>query len=188
MGDRDEGDEKEKGKRFKVVDRRRFTAEGEERPDAEVREPPPAPKAPPPPVQSKAPAAAPPPGVGPAQAAPPPANGPQGPQGPKGPGGPPPADEEVPIPFAAFLQSMAQQALMQLGMIPFPSGTRQLDLEGARDTIDVLAMLRVKTRGNLAAEEDRAFEQILYELRMTYLDVAERVAAAGPGGPAAPVR
>ncbi len=171
--------EEEPKKGFKVVDRRRFDESGDERtgPDVAPKEAP----TPPRPVEAAKPqVTAPAPQA--AQAAP-------QPEAKK-----PPAAPEDPgaISFSVFLQSMAQQALMQLGLIPWPHGQRELALEQARDTIDVLSLLRSKTKGNLTAEEDGLFETIVYELRMSYLEVNNAIARQaaqgapgirGPGGP-----
>ena len=171
----DEREEQEGKRKFKIVDRRRFDDEGEMRPEAVEREE----------EEAQAPAV---------DAAPTPAAAPEAvaarDKAFNEPADPTPAPDEHPgtgeegtaIPFGAFLQSLAQQCVMQLGMIPFPSGQRQLDLEGARDTVDILSMLKVKTHGNLSADESKAFDQILYELRMTYTEVSNRVAAAGAPG------
>ena len=86
----------------------------------------------------------------------------------------------------AFVQSLAQQAVMHMGLMPYPSGHREMQLEAARDTIDMLVMLKRKTVGNLSEEERTVLEGIVGELKMTFLEVAQQVAAAseagGPGG------
>jgi hypothetical protein len=169
--------EEEPKKGFKVVDRRRFDEAGDERTGPDV-----GPKEAPTQMKIEAPPKP--------QAAPPPAAKEEAKK--KEPE--PPADPNA-ISFSVFLQSMAQQTLMQLGLIPWPHGQRELALEQARDSIDVLSLLRTKTKGNLTAEEDSLFETVLYELRMSYLEVnnaiarqAAQASGLGPRGPGAPRR
>ena len=81
--------------------------------------------------------------------------------------------EEVPIPeidFANFTHSLYISALIQLGEIADPTTKQPLkDLVLAKQTIDLLGMLKEKTKGNLTPEEDKLMEHILYELRMKYV-------------------
>jgi hypothetical protein len=79
------------------------------------------------------------------------------------------------ISFPAFVLSLAHTAAVHLGDIPDPvTGTSsQLNLQAAQQMIDILSLLEEKTRGNLTAEERQLLEQILYELRMRYLEVAK---------------
>ena len=86
------------------------------------------------------------------------------------------------ISFAAFVLSLAHTAAVHFGDIPDPvSGERsETNLAAAQQMIDILALLEAKTRGNLTAEERQLLEQILYELRMRYLDA---VKSGGPGSP-----
>jgi hypothetical protein len=168
-------DEEQAKKSFKVVDRRRFTPEGDVKEGVDLKAEPVRPAASP----VEAPKAA-------APAAPAASAKPQAPPKPMQPPASAEAENEVPpIPFASFLQSLAQQTLMLLGMMPTPSGTRELQLEAARDTIDVLETLRIKTKGNLDEEEAQFMEGLLYELKMAYVEVARRVSAASApmGGP-----
>jgi hypothetical protein len=78
---------------------------------------------------------------------------------------------EAPIAFTTFLAGFAASALIHLGISPHPeTGAVARDLAGARQTLDVLSMLREKTRGNLTAEEDRFFEHVLTDLRIRYVE------------------
>ncbi len=87
--------------------------------------------------------------------------------------------------FAGFILSLANTALINLGVVPDPSGgSPEANIEGAKQMVDILGILREKTQGNLTEEEDRLLEQILAELRMRFVEV---VRSAGSGGPAAPV-
>ena len=73
--------------------------------------------------------------------------------------------------FSFFLSSLSMQALMCLGELPHPS-TNQVheDLEQARTLIDVLGMLQEKTKGNLTSQEQSLLEELLYELRLKYVE------------------
>ena len=73
--------------------------------------------------------------------------------------------------FTAFVLSLASTAAIHFGDLPDPiSGERaELNLEGATQMIEILALLEQKTRGNLTAEEREVLNQVLYELRMRYV-------------------
>jgi hypothetical protein len=80
-----------------------------------------------------------------------------------------------PIDFTTFLVSLASTAMVQLGVEPDPvSGKAEPDPVLARQTIDILGMLREKTRGNLTDDETRLYDALLYDLRMRYVQVAGR--------------
>ena len=74
--------------------------------------------------------------------------------------------------FTAFVLSLASTAAIHFGDLPDPiSGQRsQLNLDGAAQMIEILSLLDQKTRGNLTAEERQMFEQVLYELRMRFVE------------------
>jgi hypothetical protein len=101
------------------------------------------------------------------------------------------ADEaEIPIPPANFLflvESILMQAQMQLGLLSFGEKDEQPEpnLPLARHSIDMLAMLKDKTKGNLSLEEQRLLENGLTELRFRYVQISEeskRRSAAPAGG------
>lgn len=74
------------------------------------------------------------------------------------------------IDFATFVISINSSALVQLGLIEDPaSGQKTKNLPMVKQTIDLLAMLEEKTRGNLDADEENVLKSILYELRMIYV-------------------
>ena len=75
--------------------------------------------------------------------------------------------------FTAFVLSLASTAAIHFGDLPDPiSGERaESNLEGATQMIEILALLEQKTRGNLAAEEREVLNQVLYELRMRFVEV-----------------
>jgi Domain of unknown function (DUF1844) len=77
------------------------------------------------------------------------------------------------ITFGTFLVGLSTQALMHLGDIPDPqTGKPEQDLVGAQQLIDIIGMLEQKTRGNLDRDEAQLIEAILYELRMKYVERA----------------
>jgi hypothetical protein len=75
--------------------------------------------------------------------------------------------------FAAFVVSLATTAAIHLGDMADPAtGERlELNLEGAAQMIAILTLLEEKTRGNLTAEERQMIEQVLYEVRVRFLEV-----------------
>lgn len=75
-----------------------------------------------------------------------------------------------PVSFITFILSLAQSAMVLMGEAPDPdSGTYMQNLPQAKHTIDILAMLDCKTRGNLAPEERDVLESLLCELRLAYV-------------------
>ena len=75
-----------------------------------------------------------------------------------------------PASFITFVLSLAQSAMVLMGEAPDPESGRTLsNLPEAKHTIDILAMLDCKTRGNLTAEEREVLETILCELRMAFV-------------------
>lgn len=74
------------------------------------------------------------------------------------------------IDFSTFVLSMNSSVLVQLGLIDDPaSGQKTKNLPLAKQTIDLLAMLEEKTKGNLTDDEEKILTNILYELRMLYV-------------------
>lgn len=140
-----EREEEEKNRGFKVDDRRRFSSEGELKPEHQAESPPPSPQRTaqeePAPRQAERPATA---------AEPPPE-----------------------INFVTFVVSLSTQALMHLGEIPDPmTNQRERDLDAAQHIIDILGMLQDKTRGNLDHDEESLLRSILFDLRMKYVESA----------------
>jgi hypothetical protein len=90
------------------------------------------------------------------------------------------AQDESSITFPAFVLSLAHTAAVHFGDIPDPvSGrTAERNLAAAQQMIDILSLMESKTRGNLTAEERQLLEQILYELRMRYVEVSKEGTAA----------
>ena len=83
------------------------------------------------------------------------------------------APKDMPLPeitFSSFLISLGSSAFIHLGDIPDPAtGEIKKDVPLAKQTIDLLGLLREKTRNNLLEEEEKLFEHLLYDLRMRYI-------------------
>jgi hypothetical protein len=74
------------------------------------------------------------------------------------------------INFSSLIFSLSSTAFMHLGAIPDPNtGKTAKDLPLAKQTIDLLGVLREKTRNNLDQEEENLFEHLLYDLRLAYI-------------------
>jgi hypothetical protein len=87
----------------------------------------------------------------------------------------------MPLPppsFSFLVVSLRAQAEMQLGLMQFGEEKQEPDLQMARHSIDLLAMLLAKTKGNLDLEEQRLLENSLTELRFRFVQVSEEVAKA----------
>jgi hypothetical protein len=116
---------------FKVVDRRRFDEEGEEKPGQD-REPAP--------QQLNVPKT---------------------------------EYSRPPMSFSLFLQTLAHQAMMGLALVPWPdSNLIKKDLVMAKETIDILVMLRDKTVNNLSPEEESMFQGLLYQLQIAFVEIS----------------
>jgi len=78
------------------------------------------------------------------------------------------------ISFTAFVISLASSAAIHFGDLPDPATGQhaQPNLEGASQMIEILGMLEEKTRGNLTAEERQVLEQVLYELRLRFVEAS----------------
>ncbi len=75
--------------------------------------------------------------------------------------------------FSTFVLSLSTQALVLLGEAPDPTGKGvQPDLEGARQLIDILGILQAKTKGNLDSAESSLLDNVLYDLRMRFVERA----------------
>ena len=77
------------------------------------------------------------------------------------------------IDFGTFVMSLASSVLVHLGEINHPEATGK-NLPLAKQTIDILGMLREKSRGNLTQEEAQVLDNLLYDLRMKYVDAKKR--------------
>lgn len=85
--------------------------------------------------------------------------------------------KELPkIDLTTFFLSISSAAYMGLGIVPSAPGEEpKLDLELARQNIDLLELIYEKTRGNRTAEEDRLIEQLLFETRMMFIEKQKQV-------------
>ena len=83
--------------------------------------------------------------------------------------------------FGHLMMSLAQSALLGMGKIVHPAtGKAEIDLEGAQQAIDMLEMLKERTQGNLAPEEDKGLTQTISMLQMNYVETAQAQPAASP--------
>jgi hypothetical protein len=78
-----------------------------------------------------------------------------------------------PVTFSTFVLGLSTQALFHLGEIPDPVSKKTTrDLVAAKQVIDILGVLREKTRNNLQAGEETLLDSVLYDLRMRYVELA----------------
>ena len=78
--------------------------------------------------------------------------------------------EPFQIDFSAFIMSLTSSAFYHLGDMPDPStGKTETNLPAVQQTIDMLIMLREKTKGNLKEDEIKLIEQLIYELQVKYV-------------------
>lgn len=96
--------------------------------------------------------------------------------------------------FLSFIAQLVQQTLMQMGLMENPyTGQAEVNLEGARFTIDLLAVIMQKTKGNLTDQETKLLGESVRDLQMQYVELAnemkrqmqEQLLKQGPGGPGA---
>ena len=82
--------------------------------------------------------------------------------------------EQHGLSFTAFVLSLASTAAIHFGDLPDPTsgGRAEPNLAGAAQMIEILALLDQKTRGNLTAEERQVLEQVLYELRLRFVEAS----------------
>ena len=83
-------------------------------------------------------------------------------------------DEPLPeIDFINLIFSLSTSALIQLGEIQDPMTQQSVkNIPLAKQTIDIIGMLKEKTKGNLTKDEEKVIENILYDLRIRYVKVA----------------
>jgi hypothetical protein len=84
--------------------------------------------------------------------------------------------KDLEMTFERFMASLYMTAMLQLGLMHEEGGPPRIDLIGARQTIDTLALLSEKTKGNLSAAEANFLQNCLYELRMAYVEVTNALA------------
>jgi len=129
--------EEEKG--FTIVDKRKFTSEGELKPEAEVHK-----------EEKKAEEKA------------------------EGKRDETETSKEMPLPeinFSSFVLSLSSSALLHFGQIPDPiTKKKERNLPLAKQTIDILGILKEKTKGNLSKDEEQLISNLLYDLRVRYVE------------------
>jgi hypothetical protein len=86
------------------------------------------------------------------------------------------------VSFDKFVASLYMTSLMQLGLAAPQGAKPEVDIIGARQTIDTLAMLQEKTKGNLNPAEASMMQNCLYEVRMAYLEVTNLITHPPQGG------
>ncbi len=78
------------------------------------------------------------------------------------------------IDFSNFILSLNTSALIHLGDLPDPQTRERIyDIQSAKQTIDILELLRSKTSGNLDGEEEKLLEDVIYDLRMKYVKATQ---------------
>ncbi|MCH8946412.1 MAG: DUF1844 domain-containing protein [Acidobacteria bacterium] len=157
-------DKEKEPETVRVVDRRRFTDQGERRKDVEesdhAQESPHVLGSPPPPRSEPAASATSQPNSRAARET-------RRTAEPALPGGEPKMD------FETLVLSLSTTTMYQLGLVEGPDQAPiPADLQAARQTLDMLAVIEEKTRGNLSTREQQLLEQALYELRLTYVQLS----------------
>jgi hypothetical protein len=80
------------------------------------------------------------------------------------------------IDLTTFVLSVSSAAFMGLGVVPPEPGAQpKVNLELARQNIDILELLWEKTKGNRTPEEDRLLEQLLFETRMRFVETQKKI-------------
>ena len=87
--------------------------------------------------------------------------------------------------FERLIESFYMTALLQLGAIRPEGEAPAVDIIGARQTIDSLTLLQEKTKGNLTEREQNLLQNILFELRMAWIEITNAIASGAAGGPGA---
>jgi hypothetical protein len=93
------------------------------------------------------------------------------------------SDESLPsIDFATFIVSLSHSALLHMGDAPHPETNKiETSLPLARQTIDLLGLLEEKTKGNLTGAEERLLTQVLFDLRMRFVEAQKKDPAGTKG-------
>jgi len=86
--------------------------------------------------------------------------------------------QEIPLPdvdFTSFMMSLCTSVFIHLGEIPDPTTNEtHVNLPLAKQTIDLISMLKEKTEGNRTADEDKLMDEMLYTMRMKYLSASNQ--------------
>jgi hypothetical protein len=76
--------------------------------------------------------------------------------------------------FSSFILSLSSSTLLHLGEIADPqSGEKKKDMALAKQSIDIISLLKDKTKGNLTQEEEKLLDHLLYDLRMRFVKAGE---------------
>ena len=79
------------------------------------------------------------------------------------------------VDFPTFIMSLSSSAFYHLGDMPDPTtGKKELNLPAVQQTIDMLNMLKGKTKGNLKEDESKLLEQLIYELQVKYVTKSKK--------------
>jgi hypothetical protein len=87
------------------------------------------------------------------------------------------------ISFEHIIQSFYVSAMIAMGAGTEPGQKPRVDILGARQSIDMLALLQEKVKGNLTPKEDATLQNVLFELRMMFLEITNAIAAQAQRGP-----
>jgi hypothetical protein len=96
----------------------------------------------------------------------------------------------VEMTFERLVESFYMTALLQLGALRQEGEPPAVDIMGARQTIDSLTLLQEKTKGNLTDREQHLLQNVLFELRMAWIEITNAIATGATTAPGAagPVR
>lgn len=86
--------------------------------------------------------------------------------------------EDFEMTFDRLVQSLYVTAMLQLGVMHREGENPQPDIIGARQTIDTLGVLKDKTKGNLTIAEENLLQNVLFELRMAFLEITNAITRA----------
>ncbi|HEY6306718.1 MAG TPA: DUF1844 domain-containing protein [Candidatus Angelobacter sp.] len=84
--------------------------------------------------------------------------------------------------FERLVESFYMTALLQMGAIRQEGESPAVDIIGARQTIDSITLLQEKTKGNLTDREQTLLQNVLFELRMAWIEITNALASAKPPG------
>ena len=90
---------------------------------------------------------------------------------------PPEGEQAEPfqVDFSTFIMSLTSSAFYHLGDMADPTtGKKEVNLPAVQQTIDMLIMLKEKTKGNLKEDENKLLEQLIYELQVKYVDKTKK--------------
>jgi hypothetical protein len=85
--------------------------------------------------------------------------------------------------FERLVQSLYMTAAVQMGAGAAPNEQPRIDIVGARQSIDMLGVLGEKTKGNLTEAEKRLLQNVLFDLRMSFLEITNAITSSAEPGP-----